>query len=111
MLLLEVLLGIAILSMSGVALITLLTQTVHTVRHGRDTERRIMSASKLLNRATLWSTTELDVHVGRQRIDTWNLDVQMTQPDLYSLTVLDTLTGAAILQTMVYRPPAQANGT
>ena len=68
MVLLEVMLGTAILGMAGVGLITLLTQTVETVRHGRAGERRTMSASQLLDRATLWSTSELDTRIGRQRV-------------------------------------------
>ena len=104
MVLLEVMLGTAILGMAGVALITLLTQTVQTVRQSRSTERRTMSASQLLDRATLWSAASLDGHIGRQRMDDWNLEVTTLQPRLYTLIVLDTLTGAAQLRTTVYRP-------
>ncbi len=109
MLLLEVLLGIVILGISGVALVTLLTQTVETVRHGRDTERRVMSASQLFNRATLWTTPELDVRLGRQRIGDWNVEVTTVQPELYALAVLDTLTGVVVLHTTVYRPASGIN--
>lgn len=104
MLLLEVMLGIAILGMAGVAMITLLTQTVQTVRHGRSTERRISSASQLLDRATLWSASSLDSRIGRSRIESWNLEVTLARPRLYTLVVLDTLTDAEQLRTTVYRP-------
>ena len=110
MLLLEVLLGIAILGIAGVGLIMLLTQTVETVRHGRDTERRVMSASHLFNRATLYNTPELDARIGRQRIGEWNLEIVMAQMQLYSLAVLDTTTGVVVLHTTVYRPASTTNG-
>lgn len=106
MLLLEVMLGTAILGMAGVALITLLTQTVATVDHGRSAERRVMSASRLLDRATLWSEAELALRVGRQRVGAWDLDVSTPRPRLYTLVVLDTLSGATVLHTTVYRAGA-----
>ena len=77
------------------------TQTVATVDHGRSAERRVMSASRLLNRATLWSETELALRVGRQRVGGWDLDVSAPRPRLYMLTVL-----ATVLRTTVYRAGA-----
>src|SRR5215207_1513016 len=103
MVLLEVMLGITILGMAGVALVTLLTQTVATVRNGRSTERRVASASQLLDRATLWSEGELASRLGRQRIGAWNLEVGAPRPRLYSLAVIDTISGAVVLRTTVYR--------
>ena len=101
---LEVILGVAILGMAGVALVTLLSQTVHTVRQGRATERRTEGAAQLLNRATLWSESELASRLGRSRVGDWNLDVATPQAQLYTLAVLDTLTGVTVLRTTVYRP-------
>lgn len=104
MVMLEVMLGVAILGMAGVALVTLLTQTVHTVRRGRSVERQTASAARLLDRATLWSDTELASSLGRQRIGDLNLEVGTIQSHLYTLIVLDTLTDAPVLHTAVYRP-------
>lgn len=104
MVMLEVILGVAILGMAGVGLVTLLTQTLHTVRQGRAAERRTASAVQLLDRATLWSESELASRRGRSRIGDWNLDVAAPQTQLYTLVVLDTLTGAPVLRTTVYRP-------
>ena len=104
MVMLEVMLGVAILGMAGVALITLLTQTVHTVRQGRAAERRTESATQLLDRATLWSGNDLASRLGRSRVGDWNLEVATPQTQLYTLVVLDTLSGATVLRTTVYRP-------
>ena len=101
---LEVILGVAILGMAGVALVTLLSQTVYTVRQGRATERRTEEAAQLLDRATLWSGSELASRLGRSRAGDWNLDVATPQAQLYTLAVLDTLTGVTVLRTTVYRP-------
>jgi type II secretory pathway pseudopilin PulG len=104
MVMLEVILGVAILGMAGVALVTLLTQTLHTVRQGRASERRTESAARLLSRATLWNDAELASRLGKSRIGDWSLEVARTQPGLYTLAVLDTLAGAPVLRTSVYRP-------
>lgn len=104
MLMLEVMLGVAIVGMAGVGLITMLTQTLHTVRQGRAAERRMESASRLLARASLWSDTDLASRLGRSRIGNWNLEVVRPQPALYTLSVFDTLGGAAVVHTTAYRP-------
>ncbi|MDB4913039.1 MAG: hypothetical protein JWM95_683 [Gemmatimonadetes bacterium] len=104
MLLLEVMLGTLLLGVAGIALVTLLAQTVETVRIGRAVERRTTLAVETLNRATLWNEAELESHIGRARMGVW--DVEVTHPDaqLYTITVHDTITAAEILHTTVYRP-------
>ncbi|HEU4722068.1 MAG TPA: type II secretion system protein [Gemmatimonadaceae bacterium] len=104
MVMLEVILGVAILGMVGVGLVTLLTQTVQTVRQGRAAERRTESAVQLLDRVILWSESELASRLGRSRMGVWNLDVATPRARLYTLAVLDTLSGATVLRTTVYRP-------
>jgi type II secretory pathway pseudopilin PulG len=106
MLMLEVMLGTAILGMAGVALITVLTQTTATASHGRAAERSVMSAAQLLDRATLWNENELTMRLGRQRVGAWDLEVGAPRARLFTLVVRDTLTGAPVLQTTVYRAVA-----
>jgi type II secretory pathway pseudopilin PulG len=107
MVLLEVMLGIAILGMAGVALITLLTQTVATVQRGRTTERKVASASQLLDRASLWSAAELTVHLGRTRVAGWDVQVDALGRRLYDVSILDTLSETPVLRTTFYRPAPQ----
>jgi hypothetical protein len=95
--------------MGIVAIITLLTQTVEAVRHGRDAERQARTAAQLMNRATLWSAAELDARLGRRRIGQWDLVVSNARPSLYTLSVLDTLNGSLALETAVYRPAQSSN--
>jgi hypothetical protein len=104
MVMLEVMLGVTILGMAGVALVTLLTGTLHTVRQGRSAERRTEGAARVLNRVTRWNDAELASRLGRSRAGSWNLDVVRPQPGLYTIAVYDTLGGAAVLRTSVYRP-------
>lgn len=110
MLLLEVMLGIAILGIAAVALVTLLGQTVETVRHGREAERNTALATEMLNRTSVWSASQLDARVGITHIGRWNVDVHVIAPHLYSVTVRDTASDAIVLKTSVYRAgkPADA---
>jgi hypothetical protein len=109
MVLLEVMLGTLILVISGIALVTLLTQTVETIRHGRLTERHTLSAAKVLNRTTLLSDAELALRIGRQRVGDWNVDINAPTPELFTIDVRDTLSNALMLGTMVYRSTASGN--
>ncbi|HEX7980445.1 MAG TPA: type II secretion system protein [Gemmatimonadaceae bacterium] len=109
MLMLEVMLGIAILGIAGVALVTLLTETLATASRGRAAEREVLGAAQLLDRATLWSNGELAMRLGRARVGAWDLEIAAPRARLYTLTVLDTLTRVVVLRTTVYRP-APANG-
>ena len=104
MVMLEVILGVAILGMAGVGLVTLLTQTLHTVRQGRGAERRTESAARVLDRATMLGESELTGRLGRSRVGDWNLEIAAPQTRLFTLAVRDTLTGAVVLRTTVYRP-------
>ena len=101
---LEVILGVAILGMAGVGLVTLLSQTLHTVRLARGAEERTESAARLLDRASVWSENALVGRLGRSRAGTWTLEFTTTRARVYSLAVLDTLTGATVLRTTLYRP-------
>ncbi|MEO7455562.1 MAG: hypothetical protein ABIY52_04825 [Gemmatimonadaceae bacterium] len=111
MLLLEVMLGTAILGMAGVALITLLQQTTETVRQGRNAERRTQLATEVLNRISLWSRAELEAHVGRARLGAFDVEVSMPADRLYDVVLHDTLTDAPVLRTVIYRAarPIDAN--
>ena len=104
MIMLEVMLAVAILGMAAVGLVTMLTQTLHTVRLGRAAEQRTESASRLLDRVTLWNDGELSAHLGISRVGNWNLETVAPRPTIYMLSVLDTIGGMPVLRTTVYRP-------
>jgi type II secretory pathway pseudopilin PulG len=109
MILLEVMLGTVLFAMSSVALVTLLVQTVATVRHGRETERRTANATRLLNRVSLFSEFDLSLRLGVQRMNGLNMEIGAPAPTLFTIDVRDTVTGAVIVGTMVYRPTARPN--
>jgi len=110
MILLEVMLGTLLITMSGIALIALIAQTVQTVRSGRETERQTQSAAAALERATQLGDAELAMRVGRRRVGAWDIEVSVPAATLYAIDVHDTLTGATVLGTMVYRMRPELNG-
>lgn len=102
--LIETLIALVILATAGVGLVTLLGQTVHTVRQFRGREREFAAAGQALDATVAWSRTELDARIGNGRLRTWQLGVSDIGSGLYELSLSDTLTGAELLRTTLYRP-------
>ena len=109
--LIETLIAIVILAIAGVGLVTLLGQTVHTVHQFRERETEFAAAGRALDGMVSWSRTELDARVGEQSFHGWQLRITDAGTGLYDVVLADTLTGAQLLRTTLYRPstvPADA---
>src|SRR5678815_4332427 len=64
--LLDVVIALVVLGLSGTAMITLLGQTAHSVRAVRDTERDVRQASDELGRFVVYDRARLAAMVGRR---------------------------------------------
>lgn len=102
--LLDVVIALAVLGLSGTALITLLGQTAHSVRHVRDTERQVRRASDELGRFTTYDRPALAAMIGRSIRRGWIISVEQVNPDLFDVSIADTANGARLLATTIYRP-------
>ena len=100
--LLEVVVGIAILAITGSAWITLLAQTNHSIRELRAREAQLRIASAELRRITLWPRVQLDLRVRSSRLSSFTLTVSPIAPSLYTVALGDTSTGVVILRTTLY---------
>jgi hypothetical protein len=100
--LLEVVVGIAVLAITGSAWITLLAQTNHSIRELRAREAQVRTASAGLRRITLWPRMELEARVGSSRLSAFTLSVSPIAPSLYTVALADSSTGVVILRTTVY---------
>ena len=101
---LDVVVSLSILGVSGTALITLLGQTANSVRHVRDTERQVRRASDQLGVFATFTRPQLIAMVGRSRMHEWIVQVRQDGTDLFDVAVVDSLTGASVLSTTLYRP-------
>jgi hypothetical protein len=102
--LLDVVIALVVLGFSGVAMITLLGQTAHSVRTVRNTERELRRASDELGRFVVYDRIQLTGMVGRSLSHGWSIDVRQATPDLFDVAIAESDTSAALLRTTVYRP-------
>jgi type II secretory pathway pseudopilin PulG len=102
--LLEVMVGLTLLAIAGVGLLVVLVQATDSVHEidRRDGEAR--AASGQLDRASLWTRDQLDARIGSTRLADWTLHVAPLTPTMYRVALADTMTGALVLETSLYRP-------
>lgn len=100
--LLDVVVSLVVLGLSGTGLITLLGQTAHSVRHVRDTEREVRRASDQLARLVVADRARLQTMVGQTVSRGWIVTIIQRSPDLFDVVVADTT--APVLWTTLYLP-------
>ena len=102
--LLDVVIALVVLGSSGVAMITLLGQTAHSVRTVRNTERDVRDASDELGRFVVYDRSRLIAMVGRSRSRGWSVQVSQASPDVFDVSIAESDTSVVLLRTSVYRP-------
>jgi hypothetical protein len=102
--LLDVVVALVVLGLSGIALITLLGQTAYSVRKVRDTERLTRGASDELGRFVIYDRAQLTAMLGRSLHRGWVIDVRQATPSLFDVTVASDDTTPPVLGTTLYRP-------
>jgi Tfp pilus assembly protein PilV len=102
--LLDVVIALVVLGLGGVAMITLLGQTAHSVRTVRNTERDVRQASDELGRFVAYDRAQLVAMVGRSLSHGWSIQVAQPSPDLFDVSIAASETSAVLLHTSVYRP-------
>lgn len=100
--LLDVVVSLVVLGLSGTGLIALLGQTAHSVRHVRDTEREVRRASDQLARLVVADRAQLLAMVGQTVSRGWIVTIVQRSPDLFDVVIADTT--APVLRTTLYRP-------
>ncbi len=102
--LIEVLVALVLLAVSGVAMVTLLGQTGLSMRSTRDTELETGAASQVLARFAALDRTGLLASLGRHDAAGFRADVVEESPDLFEVAVATSDTSAVLLRTVFYRP-------
>lgn len=104
--LLEVLVGMVLLAVACVAWITLAGQTARTLRRLHETEALSRAASTEMERVGVMPSGGLDALRGTSRHGRFDVRVARISPALFDVVVADTLTGADVAHTALYRPDA-----
>ena len=102
--LLDVVIALAVLGLSGVGLVTLLGQTAHSMRNVRTTERELRRASDELGRFVMYDRSHLIAMVGKSVSHGWIIDVAQAAPSLFDVSIAATPAALPLLRTTVYRP-------
>ncbi|HVX41700.1 MAG TPA: hypothetical protein VHB25_19220 [Gemmatimonadaceae bacterium] len=102
--LIDVLVAILLLALTGTALVTLLGQTAHTMQSLDRADAASLDASREMDWLASLSRAQLVGRVGRSHHRSWTLDVVRAAPALFDVTVAASDTSAAALGTTLYRP-------
>jgi type II secretory pathway pseudopilin PulG len=101
--LLEALVALTLLGTVGSAAAWSATESLRAVQriHARETAQR--RAGRFLNAASLWPRADLDRHLGDRPQGAWRVRIDRPTPTIYTVTVRDSLSGAVLVQTALYR--------
>ena len=102
--LLDVVIALVVLGLSGTGLITLLGQTAHSMRTVRTTEREIRRASDEIGRFVTYDRSQLVAMVGRWRSRGWTIRVAQPSSDLFDVSIANSDSTGPLLHTTLYRP-------
>lgn len=89
---------------------TVVTSSLQVMRSARETDERaarklrdVRAATALLEAAALWTSMDLDRHLGSRRQGPWMMEVSRRNDRLYDLR-LEEADGRLLLRTTLYRP-------
>ena len=102
--LLEVAVAIALLGLTGTALVALMGQSGQSLDQVRRREIDVRRASDELARLSAYDRGRLLASAGSWLSRGWIVSVAPSAPDLFDIAVVDTTTKLPILQTTLYRP-------
>jgi type II secretory pathway pseudopilin PulG len=105
--LLEVIIGLAVLGTVGGAAAWLASESIRAVTHAHAEEQRVRTAARLLTAASLWPREDLDRHLGTRAQGPWRMHVNRIMPTLYEVSLADSATGRLLLRTAVFRPDVE----
>jgi type II secretory pathway component PulJ len=101
--LLEVIVALAILSVGAVTALATLRDASLAVERSRQAETRFRHADRFLQAVALWSRQDLERRLGTHPQGPYRLDIERPQEGLFHVILIDSLTGAELLQTALYR--------
>ena len=101
--LLEAIIAIAVVTISGIAAVTVASDSVRAVQRARDAEAALREASRFFEAVALWPREDLDRRLGDRHQGPWLLRIGRVAPELYTVSLRDTLDGSVLLSTSLFR--------
>lgn len=102
--LLEVIAAVTILSIAVVAAVAMSAEAMRALERARAAEAEVIAASSFLDAVALWPREDLDRRLGARVQGPWRLYIERTLPTVYSIILIDTLSGRDLLRTALFRP-------
>ncbi|HEX6041739.1 hypothetical protein [Longimicrobium sp.] len=90
--------------MSGIAAVTLVSQSADAVRRARVADAEARDAGAFLHAVSLWTREDLDRRLGDRPQGEWRLIIQRPSPTLYEVVLTDSAATYEILRTSLFRP-------
>jgi hypothetical protein len=79
------------------------SEAMRGVSQAHSTEAEMHHVERLMVAVSLWPREDLDRHLGSTKQGPWQLRVLRVRPDLYDVSLIDTVTGRALLSTALWR--------
>ncbi|HKS04930.1 MAG TPA: hypothetical protein VJR92_01345 [Gemmatimonadaceae bacterium] len=106
MVLIDVIVGTAILASAGVACIALLGQHFASVKQLQMRETEMTAVDAQLERiSALWTARDFEARLGATRLGSFDATVRALAPGLFEVSLADTLRGVVILSSSFYTGP------
>lgn len=102
--LLEIIAAVTILSIAGVAAVAMSAEAMRALERSHDAEAGMIAASSFLDAVALWPREDLDRRLGARIQGPWRLYLERTHPTVYTVVLIDTLSGRQLLRTALFRP-------
>jgi type II secretory pathway pseudopilin PulG len=100
--LLEVIVAVSILATAGTAAVAMTSESARAVERARDADRRAREAGAFMEAVALWPRADLDRRLGEREQGPWRLTIQRPDPELYTVSLVDS-SGTELLRTALFR--------
>lgn len=101
--LLEAIVALTLLAMTGLSGLALVRSAASLTGEADRSESAVADASNFLNSVSLWTREELDQRLGEREQGSWRLEIDRTTPELYVVTLRDSLGASTVLRTALFR--------
>jgi type II secretory pathway component PulJ len=102
--LLEVIIALTILTVAALSTVAWVNQAADAFTRTSAAAAETEAASEYLDRIALWTSEDLDRHLGARKQGNWTVTVERPTAPLYVVTITDAANARTILSTTLYRP-------
>lgn len=99
----EAVVAVTLLAVVGLSGLALARSAQDLIGEAERSESGMADASNFLNSVSLWSREELDQRLGEREQGNWRLEITRSTPELYVVTLRDSLGASTVIRTALFR--------